>query len=96
MILDPITLLGEARELATHMVDQIDYVDLYDEQLSQLTEQPVREDKDFTRNITPWLKQRRTREALKRIIDQTCQKLPQQPLALKAMDPEEVCAAASW
>jgi hypothetical protein len=91
---DPVQLLGEAKELATRMVDQIEWVDLYEEPLSQRMGEPVREGRQFTRDVTEWVKSPRTREQLKRIVVGLCQRIGADPWALKMMNPEEVCAAA--
>lgn len=93
MIADPIERVGAALELATRLVDQIEWVDVYEELLSQQTGQPVREGQQFTQDVSAWLLGPRMRDVLKRTIDAIAQRIKTSPLGQRALAPDELDCA---
>lgn len=94
MIKDPKERLGQAAALAERLVDQVRYVDLIDEELSERQKEPVREDGVFCVHATAYVTDHRRREALKRIVEKNAERIGGNELALRFLNPEEVGAAA--
>lgn len=76
-------VLREATHLATLMVDQIEWIDLY--------ESP---DGDVMRAATQHMKGLKQRDALKRIVEGLSNRLQMSPMLVEWLEPESVCVAA--
>lgn len=92
--------LGEAAHLATLMVDQIEWVDVFDPaKVAELPDggevyHPHAGDAGFYRQATAFVRDRRQRDGLRRIVDSMSRRIAASPLALRMLDPIEVNAAA--
>lgn len=93
-------LLGEATHLATLMVDQIEWVDVFDPAKVLVVGdddevyQPHAGNAQFYRQATAFLRQPRQRDALRRTVEAMSRRIAAGPLALRMLDPIEVNAAA--
>jgi hypothetical protein len=94
MILNPADLLGEATQLACMMVDQIEYIDLFDPVLSRKMNEPAGYAGRFCRQMSGHLASHSQRDQLKRIIGKLAARYAQSKLAMKLLSPEEVETAA--
>ena len=94
MVTDSAELLRQATALAVLMVDQIEYVDLLEDELSELHERPVREDGRFRQDATAYVRDVGRRDALKRIVERLAGRIAAQPLAMRLLNPHDVCLAA--
>lgn len=85
MICTQAEVLREATHLAVCMVDQIEWIDLFD-----MPDTPTGD------QITVRMKEPRQRDRLKRIIEQTAAKIEASPLLVEWLHPESLIVAAQF
>lgn len=90
-----LNLMGEALHLATLLVDQVEYVDVLDEVKTAAYENLVREDGEFSRLATAFVRAHRQREKLKVIVDRMAKRTAASELHMRMVPPHEV-EAACW